>query len=158
MVLKSSSSQNKNSNYGSVSLRRLPYWKLVGKKVFLGFFLILTVKIYFIFKYNWLMAMDRSGGYDWILGIVIYMSLGLVLSKKPNLSFKKIAAIGGWSGLYLGFLSAFLDLLFFHNLWTLFNMFRKPILFAAIGFAVTTIVYILVSDDYSSYNKKLSKD
>jgi len=135
------------------------YWQLVRKKVILGFVLMLAVRIYFIVRYGWLVAMDRSGGYDWFFGIVIFVFFGLVLSRKISFTYRQVAMTGGAAGFCLGGLTAILDLLLFRNLWAVLNIIRKPLLFLVIGMTVSTIVYILVTNDDSSSNKnKLSKN
>ncbi len=133
------------------------YWQLIKKKVFLGFVILLVVRFYLILRYGWLVAMDRSGGYDWFFTIVIFIIIGVVLRLRKDLGYQHVAAVGGLAGLVLGGFTAVLDLLLFHNLWVLFNLIRKPLLFSVIGMAVITIVYLLLVNDDSS-SKKVSKN
>lgn len=130
---------NKRIN-GQINLRY--YWSLVKSKVILGLGLMVAVKAMIIWKSGWLVALDISGGYDWLLAVFIFCLIGFKLSRQKDFRHSQVCLTGALAGLSLGLIIALIDLALFRNLWAVENLLRKPFLFMVMGMASTLIIFL----------------
>ena len=118
------------------------YWSLVKSKVILGLLLMVVVKLVIIIRFGWMVALDRSGGYDWLIAVFIFILLGCKLSKQKSFKNWQVSLTGAVAGISLGLLIALVDLALFRNMFALKNIILKPLIFMVIGMAIVVITFL----------------
>lgn len=79
-------------------------------------------------------AYNLSGIYPWLLKILIPLFLGGYVFIRRQLTIPATATTGAFVGLGLGLLAAVIEISWYRQLWTVFNLVSEPLISLLVGF------------------------
>lgn len=100
---------------------------------------MVVMRVILIAWFGFVMALDKFGGMDWLLLVVVSIVAGVVQSKKQFVTYARAITYGAILGFCGGLIIACFDALLYRNFWAVMNIWRKPLLFAVLAAAVTVL-------------------
>jgi len=84
--------------------------------------------------------MDSLFYYTLIIEVIAFIYFGWRAKRILGKGYKERARIGLIGGLILGFILAIFELIWYHKLWTVFNLITEPVMTGIIGFLMSGLI------------------
>lgn len=88
-------------------------------------------------------ALHLSGLYGWFIKLVLAALLGVIFVGPRHLTPKVAAAGGATLGLVMGLIVAIIEIVWYRQLWTVFNLIAEPLATALLGLAASWLFGVL---------------
>lgn len=118
-------------------------WQKIQREVLGGAVLVVLIKAIMIWRYGMVATLNLAGGYDYVVAVIMGGLIGNKISKNKKPTAKQAVFYGGMSGIYFGIIVAVIDAVLYRNTWAVWNLLKRPILFAILMGAAATIVFTI---------------